>query len=52
MNNRHYTNIVRLKAISNALELLNEEVVFVGGAILALYVDKPLLISEILTMLM
>lgn len=43
MNNRHYTNIVRLKAISNALELLNEEVVFVGGAILVLYADKPVI---------
>lgn len=43
MMNQHHINIVRLKAVSNALESLNEEVVFVGGAILTLYADKPVI---------
>lgn len=33
----HYTNIVRIKAVANALGDLNQQVVFVGGATLSLY---------------
>lgn len=40
---QHHTNIVRLKAVSNALTSLNEAVVFVGGAVLSLYADKPII---------
>ena len=36
----HQTNIVRLKAIANFLNLLNEEFVFVGGATVSLYGDE------------
>lgn len=39
----HHTNIVRLKAVRSALSALNETVVFVGGAILSLYADKPVI---------
>ena len=35
----HQTNIVRLKAIANLLDQLNEEFVFVGGATVSLYGD-------------
>ena len=34
-------NIVRIKAVCNALGKLAEEVVFVGGATAALYADRP-----------
>ncbi|WP_127130308.1 hypothetical protein [Pseudoflavitalea rhizosphaerae] len=34
-------NIVRIKAVYNALEELGSEVVFVGGATVALYADRP-----------
>lgn len=40
---QHYTNITRLKAVSNALNPLNKDVVFVGGAVLSLYADKPII---------
>lgn len=37
----HHTNIVRIKAVSNALNDLKEKVVFVGGATISLYPDRP-----------
>ncbi len=37
----HHTNIVRLKAVSNALAHLKEKIVFVGGATISLYPDRP-----------
>ncbi len=37
----HQTNIVRIKAVANALANLKEKVVFVGGATISLYPDKP-----------
>lgn len=43
MNRPHHDNTVRLKAVSNALLGLNEAVVFVGGAVLSLYADKPVI---------
>lgn len=36
----HHTNIVRIKAVANALENLKEKVVFVGGATISLYPDR------------
>jgi len=36
----HHTNIVRIKAVANALANLNEKVVFVGGATISLYPDR------------
>ena len=37
----HHTNIVRIKAVANALTGLKEKVVFVGGATISLYPDRP-----------
>lgn len=37
----HHTNTVRIKAVANALDKLNEKVVFVGGATISLYPDRP-----------
>lgn len=37
----HHVNIVRIKAVANALDNLKEKVVFVGGATLSLYPDRP-----------
>jgi len=37
----HHTNIVRLKAIANALSEWKDKVVFVGGATVSLYATKP-----------
>lgn len=37
----HHTNIVRIKGVYNALAELNETIVFVGGATVSLYADKP-----------
>jgi len=37
----HHTNVVRIKAVARALQELNEQVVFIGGAVVSLYVDKP-----------
>lgn len=37
----HHTNIVRIKAVANALADLKEKVVFVGGATISLYPDRP-----------
>ena len=36
----HHTNIVRIKAVANALNELNKKVVFVGGATISLYPDR------------
>ena len=33
----HQTNIVRIKAVANLLQQLNEDFVFVGGATVSLY---------------
>lgn len=37
----HQDNIARIKAVYDALEELAEEVVFVGGATVSLYADRP-----------
>lgn len=37
----HHTNIVRIKAVANALTELKEKAVFVGGATISLYPDRP-----------
>ena len=37
----HHTNKVRIKAVANALGELKEKVVFVGGATISLYPDRP-----------
>ena len=37
----HHTNKVRIKAVANALDELKEKVVFVGGATISLYADRP-----------
>lgn len=37
----HHTNIVRIKAVANALSHLKDKVVFVGGATISLYPDRP-----------
>ncbi|RYZ91087.1 MAG: hypothetical protein EOP04_01805 [Proteobacteria bacterium] len=37
----HRENITRIKAVYNALEELGPEVVFVGGATVSLYADRP-----------
>lgn len=37
----HHTNTVRIKTVANALDNLNEKVVFVGGATISLYPDQP-----------
>ena len=39
----HHPNIVRIKAVANALNELKEKVVFVGGATISLYPDRPVL---------
>jgi predicted nucleotidyltransferase len=36
----HHTNIVRIKAVANLLNLIKEEFVFVGGATVSLYGDE------------
>ena len=42
----HHINIVRIKAVANALDTLKEKVVFVGGATISLYPDKAVLESR------
>jgi len=37
----HHTNQVRIAAVAQALAELNNEVVFVGGAVVSLYSPKP-----------
>ncbi len=39
----HQLNIVRLKAVYNALADLSEKAVFTGGATISLYPDRPVL---------
>lgn len=39
MRNNH-TNIVRIKAVNQALSKLEREIVFVGGAVVSLYADR------------
>jgi len=36
----HHINVVRIKAVANALDNLKEKVVFVGGATISLYPDQ------------
>ncbi len=36
----HHINIVRIKAVANALDILKEKIVFVGGATISLYPDR------------
>ncbi|MFI4962636.1 MAG: hypothetical protein ACHP6H_02120 [Legionellales bacterium] len=38
----HQINVVRIKGVYNALDLLKDDVVFVGGATVSLYADNPL----------
>jgi predicted nucleotidyltransferase len=37
----HQQNITRIKAVYNALEELADEVIFIGGAAVSLYTDRP-----------
>jgi len=39
----HHLNTVRIKAVANALDHLNEKVVFVGGTTISFYPDRPVL---------
>lgn len=39
-------NIARIRAVYNALEELAEQVVFVGGATVSLYTDRPTIESR------
>lgn len=39
----NHTSIVRIKAVNNALQELRNYVVFVGGATISLYADRPVL---------
>ena len=39
----HHTNTVRIKVVANALDTLNEKIVFVGGATISLYPDRQVL---------
>lgn len=39
----HHTNILRIKAVANALDSLKEKVVFIGGATVSLYANRPVL---------
>ena len=39
----HHTNVLRIKAVANALNSLNEKVVFIGGATVSLYVNRPVM---------
>jgi hypothetical protein len=41
----YHTNIVRLKAVSNALGKWKDKVIFVGGATVSLYASRPLAVS-------
>lgn len=36
----HQTNLLRIKAVYNALGSLQDDVVFVGGATVSLYADR------------
>ena len=39
----HHINIIRIKAVANALADLKDKVVFVGGATISLYTDRPVI---------
>jgi predicted nucleotidyltransferase len=39
----HHINIVRIKAVAQALNSLNSKVVFVGGASVSLYANRPVI---------
>src|SRR3954464_5961722 len=41
----YHTNIVRLKAVANALGDWKDKVIFVGGATVSLYASRPLAVS-------
>lgn len=41
----HKTNIIRIKTVANALGDLNKEVIYVGGAVVSLYIQNPELAS-------
>lgn len=43
MNQNHHINLVRIKAVANTLTELREKVVFVGGATISLYPDRPII---------
>lgn len=36
-----FRNLVRIKVVAKALQELNNQVVFVGGAVVDLYADDP-----------
>lgn len=38
-----HINIVRIKSVNNTLRELRENVVFIGGATISLYADRPVL---------
>lgn len=40
------TNITRIKAVNNALGILKDKVVFVGGATVSLYPDRSFLLTK------
>jgi predicted nucleotidyltransferase len=42
-----HENLIRIKAVSQALQGLNQQYVFVGGATVSLYANNPLLATEI-----
>ena len=39
----HHINIIRIKAVANALADLKDKVVFIGGATISLYPDRPVI---------
>lgn len=39
----NHINLIRIKAVSNALEDIKREIVFVGGATVSLYADRDTL---------
>ncbi|MBL7728296.1 MAG: nucleotidyl transferase AbiEii/AbiGii toxin family protein [Dinghuibacter sp.] len=39
----HHKQITAIKAVANALQALNEKIVFTGGATISLYPDKPVI---------
>jgi predicted nucleotidyltransferase len=41
----YHINIVRLKSVANALGVLKDKVVFIGGATVCLYASRPLAVS-------
>lgn len=39
----HHVNVLRIKAVAHELNTLHEKVVFIGGATVSLYADRPVL---------